>query len=99
MNTRKAGRDAQGIIIRCNRKSCGQIVARLPQSDAQSFWHCQSDLSVRCLACRATCTADTVWGRFVAEVVCNAKCTGAVRNICDCSCGGENHGGGMARVA
>ena len=34
-----------------------------------------------------------VYGRYVAEVICNAKCTGAVGPACDCSCGGKNHGG------
>jgi len=34
-----------------------------------------------------------IYGRYVEEVICNAKCTGAVGPSCDCSCGGKNHGG------
>jgi len=30
--------------------------------------------------------------------LCNAECMGSVRLICECSCGGQNHGGGNART-
>lgn len=35
---------------------------------------------------------EPVYGRYVKEVICNAKCTGAVGHVCECSCGGKNHG-------
>lgn len=34
-----------------------------------------------------------IYGRYVDEVVCNSKCTGAIGHSCECSCGGKNHGG------
>lgn len=37
-----------------------------------------------------------VKGRLVAEIECGSRCTGATGPACDCSCGGKNHGGGLA---
>ena len=34
-----------------------------------------------------------IYGRYVEEIVCSAKCTGAIGESCECSCGGMNHGG------
>lgn len=33
-----------------------------------------------------------VGGYINREVKCDARCEGATRHICECSCGGENHG-------
>lgn len=33
-----------------------------------------------------------VVGRFVADKKCNAKCLGSTGHLCECSCGGKNHG-------
>jgi len=33
-----------------------------------------------------------------AGIHCNSECMGSVRLICECSCGGQNHGGGNART-
>lgn len=37
-----------------------------------------------------------VKGTRNAEIVCNAKCTGSKGWVCECSCGGKNHGAGHA---
>ena len=31
-------------------------------------------------------------GHYNASVKCNARCTGATGHLCECSCGGVNHG-------
>ena len=33
-----------------------------------------------------------VAGKLNRAVVCNAKCHGATGHVCECSCGGKNHG-------
>lgn len=35
-------------------------------------------------------------GRYVASIKCDGRCMGATGHICDCSCGGLNHGVGAA---
>jgi hypothetical protein len=91
----KSGRDRKGASLRCARKSCGIIVARLDETEYMKFAYMQPN-EVHCLACRARCAVTEIYGRFVRTVVCNAKCMGAVSQVCDCSCGGVNHAGGMA---
>lgn len=41
---------------------------------------------------------ERIYGRYVAEIVCNSKCMSAVGPACDCSCGGQNHGAGHGIV-
>lgn len=53
-------------------------------------------LVTTCPACARGLMVDygqPIYGRYVEEIVCNAKCMGAVGPSCDCSCGGQNHGG------
>jgi hypothetical protein len=40
-----------------------------------------------------------LYGRTVKEKACSSKCMGATSGACDCSCGGENHGGGHPMVS
>jgi len=35
-------------------------------------------------------------GHYVAEIKCDGRCMGATGHVCDCSCGGKNHGIGAA---
>lgn len=90
----KVGRDRKGAIIRCTRKSCGIVIARLDEAEYRRYaWELRPG---RCLACRAEVMPTEIYGRYVETVACSAKCTGAYGPSCDCSCGGENHGGGLA---
>jgi len=45
-------------------------------------------------ACGKRIYLRPVQGTYVAEKPCNAKCTGATGHVCECSCGGKNHGAG-----
>lgn len=92
MQTIKSGRDIKGAIVRCPRKSCRQVMARLDVREYRSLTQL-SPYPVYCTKCHAWAEPDPIYGRYVAEVVCSSKCTGAVGASCDCSCGGENHGG------
>ena len=91
----KSGRDRKGAIIRCSRKGCGIVIARMDEAEYRRYSWCQPNVT-RCLACRAQCVPTEIYGRYVETVVCSSKCTGAYGPSCDCSCGGENHGGGLA---
>lgn len=47
------------------------------------------------------CCDRTVWMRPVVghrrpEIECGPKCTGATGHVCECACGGKNHGAGHA---
>ena len=46
----------------------------------------------RCSVCGYSVMADAVRGNYNPAKKCNATCVYAKRGICDCSCGGENHG-------
>lgn len=35
-------------------------------------------------------------GHFVADKVCDGRCMSATGHVCECSCGGSNHGAGAA---
>lgn len=35
-----------------------------------------------------------VFGTFKKEITCGARCRGSKGHVCDCSCGGANHGMG-----
>lgn len=89
----KSGRDRKGASLRCARKSCAIVVARLDESEYKLFARIHPN-EVFCVECHARCVVNEIYGRFVNTIACSAKCTGAVGQSCDCSCGGENHGGG-----
>lgn len=46
-------------------------------------------------ACGARMQLDTVAGTKT-DHVCNAKCTASKGHVCECSCGGANHGASFA---
>ncbi len=48
--------------------------------------------SENCPKCKRYMDSAPIEGHLVETVACNAKCTTAVGHVCDCSCGGENHG-------
>lgn len=37
-----------------------------------------------------------VKGTYRADKECNAKCTGSIGHVCECKCGGKNHGAGFS---
>lgn len=45
-----------------------------------------------CPQCGNLMSQGKLSGRFVADHVCDSRCTGARGHSCDCSCGGANHG-------
>jgi hypothetical protein len=45
-----------------------------------------------CLTCGKMMSFGQLKAHLRPEVKCNAICTGARGHVCDCSCGGKNHG-------
>lgn len=70
-------------IGRC--RSCKTVIARETR-----FW---SGSKVTC-ECGQRVALKGIWGNVSVKKECNAVCMGAVGPSCDCSCGGDNHGGG-----
>lgn len=43
-------------------------------------------------SCGRPMGSNVVKGTLNESVKCNSKCTGSVGHVCECSCGGKNHG-------
>jgi hypothetical protein len=56
-----------------------------------SMWYIDWERKTVC-ECGAAVKVKLVNG-VVSDKVCNSRCMGAVGPACECSCGGENHGG------
>lgn len=52
--------------------------------------------ALRCRKCGLARTAKPVKGTYNPEHVCSAKCTSSKGFVCECSCGGKNHGSAHA---
>ena len=50
------------------------------------------DLTVDCRKCGKGRRAKSVRGTFSKKHECNAKCLSSTGGVCECSCGGKNHG-------
>ena len=46
--------------------------------------------------CGRLALVKAVKATYKPSVICDARCVGATRAVCDCSCGGDNHGGAHA---
>lgn len=58
-------------------------------SEGETHWLPQKD----CPRCRRMMGRAAIKGRLNPNVKCSPKCTNAIGPQCDCSCGGQNHGG------
>lgn len=92
---------ATTFIYRCRRCKSARRVAMLATKTYEGYGRWGVRYSVAPGQARDVdqcCGAFMVGNRLQAtcrpEVKCNAKCTGAVGFICDCSCAGKNHGSG-----
>lgn len=95
-------------ILRCSRKDCGKVVRG--DISRKSNPHGGKDLlfvggvqvapwngtlQAACPCGKGSLIGKRVTGR-TSHKACGAKCTGATGFVCDCSCGGKNHGKGHA---
>jgi hypothetical protein len=51
---------------------------------------------VLCRGCSKPRIAKPVAGKISVKHVCGAKCLNSTGHVCECSCGGKNHGAGFA---
>lgn len=86
---KKAGRP--GFVRAVETDSLGYTLdkhgVRLPLAQ-QGGW----ETIARCPTCNRLNNGSPVKGRVTAHE-CNAKCMASTSGICECSCGGKNHGG------
>ena len=60
---------------------------------------CVGNLAIRCRCCGKARAARPVRGIVNMHRECNAKCMASHGTVCECSCGGKNHGGSYSAVA
>jgi hypothetical protein len=53
-------------------------------------------LALRCRACGSARKPMPVAGKFSAKHICSEKCVSSHGTVCNCSCGGKNHGASFA---
>lgn len=90
-------------IARCKACACatsgltsGQNPRRAksdPLRTGAVYTHANGSLVLDCRKCGGARYANPVRGKFSAKHVCSAKCISSTGTICECSCGGKNHGG------
>lgn len=73
-------------ILRC--PDCKAHV-RLEAGSLVELWNGKP--AVRC-SCGRTMIAKRLKGRVSSDHVCDARCLASKGYVCECSCGGENHG-------
>jgi hypothetical protein len=54
--------------------------------------HNESLILVKSQCCGRAMYLKPVLGKVVADKKCDARCLGAKGHVCECSCGGKNHG-------
>lgn len=72
-----------GTCRQCKQR---HVVQQAPSAHVQ-------EVRITC-DCGQPVQLEQVWGSERPEVKCGGSCRNAKRPACECSCGGENHGGG-----
>lgn len=67
-----------------------------PQRAGGVYTHDTGSLVIDCRKCGAPRFAKMVRGIVNPHRECNAKCMASHGTVCECSCGGKNHGGSFA---
>ena len=75
-------------------KLFGTKIPGAPVVRPEVFEDAMGNHVIACRGCGANRLARMVVGRFSAKHVCSAKCLASTDFVCDCSCGGKNHGAG-----
>lgn len=75
-------------VLRC--RSC-KAYRRLDEGTLAPVTTAGGVTSPAIMCCGYEMTAKPLKGR-VTEHVCNAKCRASTGHVCECSCGGKNHG-------
>lgn len=70
-------------------------VYRYQTEVSEPEWH-PYQLLIHCTVHRYPISFKRVEGTYSEKHTCDARCVNAIGPNCECSCGGENHGGGYA---
>lgn len=63
-----------------------------PRASSALYTHASGSLVIDCRGCGKALYAFEVRGKFSAKHECSAKCLESHGFLCECSCGGKNHG-------
>jgi hypothetical protein len=69
------------------RKTLAEVQANRAVRRDGDYFRCE---------CGRLALVKPIKGRIKPAIVCDSRCTGATGPACDCSCGGDNHGGAHA---
>ncbi len=92
-------------ITRKSCKECGVRTSALAITNASGsimpgspvYYHPRTgDLVINCRGCGVAKYATMVRGTYSAKHICSGKCLASTGFVCECSCGGKNHGAGHA---
>lgn len=64
--------------------------------DGVVYSHSMGSLVVNCRGCHKPMYVNAVRSKFSAKRVCSDRCESSHGTICECSCGGKNHGAAFA---
>ena len=78
------------------RVTASQSMARFADGTSQQVWN--GRVSLPCPKCSRSILLSPVYG-IVTDHKCDAKCLNSKGHICECSCGGRNHGAGHMPTA
>lgn len=73
--------------------------AGAPDQRPAVFFDTMGNHALACRGCGAARRAKVVAGRYNPKHVCNAKCLASRGFVCDCACGGKNHGASYEAAA
>lgn len=77
---------AKGKRIAAFRFEDGMVVQALALQHSEGT-------AIRCECDQAWVTLKPVQGKYSPVKVCDGRCMAATGNVCECQCGGKNHGG------
>ena len=94
---KNCGKVSSILTERANAKIAGQWVNAFV--DAAGLVYAPSPLNsypVTACACGTPVACKPVRGKLNRSKECNARCIASKGHVCECSCGGKNHGAGNA---
>ena len=94
---RKCGRKGSVAAVRVNTLAAGRLVESANLNAWRWVWDNRGQSRPLVAFC-SRCTEPVAAAPMVTKVTkhkCGARCTSSTGHVCECSCGGENHGAGI----
>ncbi len=88
---------------RCCKRALSALVTEIVDyghsyglTETAAIGYCNGLLEFPCNNCGAVSHVRAVAGKISPRHVCNARCLASTSGVCECSCGGKNHGASYA---